>query len=273
MTSVVPDAWATDVEVLRLSGAAIEDRADHVVVRSPANPGYHWGNFLLVTDPASRSAARHWIGAFDEAFPDAGYVAIALPGEPDPLPWTAAGFPAERELVLTRAHPIGAAPAPAGYRVRPLASPSDWDALVAADVVENAEHGREDDAPFREFATRQAQVRAELCGRGVAQFLGAFAADGALAAWLGIVLCGPLRGHRQVARYQHVGTAPAHRRRGLAGHLLGVAGGWAADHGADQWEIHVDPGTDAHRLYLGLGWRPHAAAWQVHARNQPSAGE
>ena len=53
----LPPGWLTDIAVLRLSGAHIEDRGDHLVVTSPDNPGYHWGNFLLVTDPQARNDA------------------------------------------------------------------------------------------------------------------------------------------------------------------------------------------------------------------------
>jgi hypothetical protein len=36
----LPPGWLTDIAVLRLSGAAIEDRGDHHVVTSADNPGY-----------------------------------------------------------------------------------------------------------------------------------------------------------------------------------------------------------------------------------------
>ena len=49
----VPLSWHTDLAVLAASGSWVEEHADHLVVRTPANPSYHWGNFVLVTDPTA----------------------------------------------------------------------------------------------------------------------------------------------------------------------------------------------------------------------------
>ena len=38
----------TDLVLLRLGGSVVEHHDDHVVVRTPDNPTYWWGNFLLV---------------------------------------------------------------------------------------------------------------------------------------------------------------------------------------------------------------------------------
>ena len=40
--------YRTDLALLRLGGSTIEDRGDHLVVRSPYNPTFYWGNFLLL---------------------------------------------------------------------------------------------------------------------------------------------------------------------------------------------------------------------------------
>lgn len=263
----VPAGWATDLEVLRRSGSVVEDRGDHVVVSTPRNPTFYWGNFLLVTESRAHSPAERWIAAFDEQFPDAAHVAIGLPGEPDPVVWGRQGLHVEHEAVLIRSSPLVPSARPAGHAVRRLGSADDWAAYVAADLREwlgSGEHGgtvahRE----YTTFATRSAELRAELSDRGEAAFFGAFAGSGVLVATAGIVMCGAVEGARQVARFQHVATDSRYRRRGLAGHLLAVASRWAAEQGADRWEIHVDPGTDAHRLYAQIGFAPRCLVWQA----------
>lgn len=70
-----------------------------------------------------------------------------------------------------------------------------------------------------------------------------------LVAQLGIVDCG-----QGIARYQHVFTAPEHRRRGLTSHLLGVAARWASDRGCNRWVIVADADSDASRLYQACGF-------------------
>ena len=67
---------------------------------------------------------------------------------------------------------------------------------------------------------------------------------------LGIVLCD------STARYQDVGTDAAHRGRGLATHLLGVAAQWAAGRGCTQWVIVTEETNAAGRVYRGVGFAP-----------------
>ncbi|MBP6526283.1 MAG: hypothetical protein KA249_12835, partial [Dermatophilaceae bacterium] len=76
--SSFPPGWATDLAILKLSGSTIEQHADHLVVRSPHNPGCHWGNCVFVTDPDAVDDADRWVAVFTSAFPEAGWVAIGL---------------------------------------------------------------------------------------------------------------------------------------------------------------------------------------------------
>ena len=40
--------FRTDLRLLEMTGSEIEDRGTHLVIRTPANPTYFWGNFLLL---------------------------------------------------------------------------------------------------------------------------------------------------------------------------------------------------------------------------------
>ena len=260
----VPEPWATDVEVLRRGGSVIEDRGDHLVVRTPDNPEYHWGNFVLVIDPEAARQSDPWIAVFQASFPEAGHLTIGLPGEPASAAWAGGGLTVESEWVLTSPRPPAVCAAPPGYAVHALRTAGDWARAVELDLAEPRPSGAARDASFRTYLERLAVTRAAMVTGGVAAFFGATEqTSGALVARLGIVLCGPLGDSAQVARFQHVGTHPAHRSRGLASHLLAVAADWAAQRGADRWEIHVDPGNAAHRLYASLGFAPRGTLWQV----------
>ncbi|MCU0300624.1 MAG: GNAT family N-acetyltransferase [Candidatus Nanopelagicales bacterium] len=266
----IPRAWASDLAVLRLGGSVIEPHADHVIVASPQNPGFHWGNFVLVTDAGAGHDLARWVACFDEHFPEADHLAIGLPLEPDRQRCAEHRLVAEAEVVLVAAEAPAGPALPDGYLVRGLRE-EDWAAVVDLDLREDGTAspelgepgpGRSDPA-HRLFLQRRTETRRRLVAGGHATFLGAFAPDRSLAAVLGIVLCGPVGGARQLARYQHVVTAAEHRRRGLASHLLAAAGRWAAERGADAWEIHADPGTAAHRLYDRLGFGESCLLWEV----------
>jgi GNAT superfamily N-acetyltransferase len=246
----VPLSWHTDIAVLAASGSSVEEHADHLVVRTPANPAYHWGNFVLVTDPGAVDDAARWDALFGTCFPDARHRAIGLAADPgDGAAWEALGMRIEHEDVLVRDAPLERRPLPEGYAVRPLETDDDWaqsHALRLADLTDE-ERGRPGRAEHEHGST---EARRRLVASGDAVFLGAFAGD-ELAADQGILDCGA-----GVARYQDVMTKASHRRRGLTSHLLGEAGAWAAGRGVHTWVILADAGEAPSRLYQRLGFRP-----------------
>lgn len=223
--------------MLRAEGAHIEQHPFGFVVRSPDNPGYHWGNFLLVEQPQPPAEC---LELFREHV-DVEHVSIGMLWEPDPQEW--AGFTLGCNEVQVSASPPVAEPV-VGYTVRALTA-ADWERTFEGDVG------------MRQFQSRHAAARLRLAQAGQGEFFGAFA-DDRLVARLGIIMCGD-----GIARYQSVMTDPDHRRRGLASHLLGVAGSWAQARGATQWVIHVDPDTPAQRLYSALGFRTVELAHQA----------
>jgi GNAT superfamily N-acetyltransferase len=249
--------WATDLAILELGGSTVADRGDHLVVRTPANPDYHWGNCLLVLDGASVDDATRWLDTFAASFPGAGWVSIGLPTLPaDADGWGAAGVPLETDEVLTTRELPREAPLPSGYTARRIAG-EDWEQVVAKEMAENARTGEYEPVGHERFVRALVATRAGLSDRGVAAWFGAFH-DGRLAADLGIVACG------RRARYQAVGTEPEHRGRGLASHLLGVAARWAADEGCDEWVIVTESTNPAGRVYRRAGFAPDAATVQAY---------
>ena len=148
-----------------------------------------------------------------------------------------------------------------GYTARTIDSDDDWEALVALDLADNAHTHAHEPVGYERFLRDQARARRRMTEAGVARWFGAHAAaDGALAASLGIVVCDNL------ARFQSVGTSAAHRRRGLAGHLLGLAARWAGDGGATAWVIVTESANPAGRLYRSVGFVPDVV--QVAASHQ-----
>jgi GNAT superfamily N-acetyltransferase len=254
-----PLGWATDLAVLEHSGSIVEDREDHLIVRSPHNPDFHWGNCLFVTDEDAVDDARRWVDTFQSAFPQATWVAIGLTRMPDDQDvWMALGLQLELDDVLTTSILPRQTPLPSGYTVRRL-SGQDWAQSVARSVAENDRTGEHDPRSFERFAQSQAQARRALSKRDIGASFGAFV-DDKLIADLGIVRCG------STARYQSVGTDDEHRRQGLASHLLGVAAQWAADGGCDRWVIVTEATNPAGRVYRSLGFEPDTGNAQAYRK-------
>ena len=94
--------WATDLAILEHTGSIVEDHEDHLIVRTPHNPEFHWGNCLFVTDDHTVDDARRWATTFQLAFPEATWVAIGLTRMPDDQDaWVAQGLDLELDDVLT----------------------------------------------------------------------------------------------------------------------------------------------------------------------------
>jgi GNAT superfamily N-acetyltransferase len=251
--------WATDLAVLELSGATIERRQDHLVIRQPANPDFHWGNCVFVTDSETLDDPSRWVEVFQHHFPDADWVALGLVQLPnDATAWTNLGLPLELDDVLTTRSLPALSPLPDGYTVRRLTGP-DWELAVARSLAENVHSGEYDPALHERFIRAQVQIRQDLSDQDLCAFFGAFR-DDALVADLGIVRCGT------TARYQAVGTDHSHRGRGLASHLLGVAARWAGDLGCDQWVIVTEATNSAGRVYRRVGFEPDAGNAQAYRR-------
>lgn len=242
--------WRTDVALRRLEGAEILEHDDHLVIRTPSNPGYRWGNFLLFHAAPRPGEEKRWLELFKAAFPKADHVAIGF-DSPAGETGEAAGFSARQlsvqaDTILTSDSLRRPRSEPPRATFRALHSDEDWRRAVELrlTVDESAEAG------YRDFLTRQMQAIREVCERGHGAWFGAFS-DDQMRSSLGIFDAGS-----GVARFQSVDTLPEHRRQGLASNLLCAAGEYAGSQlGAHTLVIAADPGYLALKIYRSLGFR------------------
>lgn len=242
--------FQTDLMIRAMEGSEVTDHPGYLSVRSPANPEFWWGNFLLLPTEAAYGAAGPWLDLFHAEFPGAGHLALGLDGTGEPGTdlggFGQAGLELTRETVLTAAalreppHPNRDA------EIRPLVTGSDWQQAVELQVSSDAADGGPASRTFTE-ARYAARRRATEAGHGA--WFGAFR-DGALVAQLGI-----FSAPGGLARYQDVGTHPAARREGLAGTLVWHAGQYALGQlGASTLVILADPKEAAIRVYRSVGF-------------------
>ena len=64
--------FRTDLALLERAGSTIEDCGDHLVVRTPSNPTFYWGNFLLLDHVPAADRVDAWLDRFVAAFPRPG---------------------------------------------------------------------------------------------------------------------------------------------------------------------------------------------------------
>jgi len=254
-------AFRTDVALRVLEGAEVSDRGDYLVVRSPGNPGFWWGNFLLLARVPRPGEAGAWLARFAAEFPGASHVALGVDTAADvPVPpdLAAAGLGIEHATVLTAAQPNPPACSSTTAEIRPLADDADWRQSVELTI--RCFGGDES-----EFLERRAMARQRVTRTGKGAWFGAFA-DGRLRAQLGLFDAGD-----GCARYQNVETDPLARRQGLAGTLVWAAARYGREVlGARTFVIVADPAGPAIRLYQSCGFTPRET--QLSLERPPSAG-
>jgi ribosomal protein S18 acetylase RimI-like enzyme len=239
----------TDVAVLERSGSTIEDCGDHLVVRTPRNPTFYWGNFLVLDAVPPPERIDAWLDRFVAALPGARHRAIAFDrpdGTVDELAaFAERGFTVNASSVMT-ARSVQPPPHPnTEATCRPLSSDDDWAQSVALTLA--CHDGYEEN--HVEFVNLRVESNRELVTGGHGAWFGAFV-DGRLVSQMGLVRAGD-----GLARFQSVETGPAFRRRGLAGtlvHHLGEVG--FAELGAETLVMVADPNDDAVRVYRTVGF-------------------
>lgn len=242
--------YRTDLRLLELTGSLIEDRGTHLVIRTPDNPTYFWGNFLLLKQRPYPGGEREVIGAFHTEFPDATHVSIGIDGTEDQTvevqAFAEAGMEINSGVVLTAGALVEPRPVADGVVVRPLESDDDWDQRAR---LSHHLWSQTDEETFMTYARRRIAQERELVARGLGQRFGGFA-DDSLVSTAGIFVT-----HAGIARYQSVETHPAHRRQGLAGAVVHAAGEHAlAAYRLERLVIVADHAGDAVRLYRSLGF-------------------
>ena len=239
--------FRTDLALLQLGGSVVEDRGTHLVVRTPTNPTFYWGSFVLLAGPPEPDAGPHWVEVFQRELPEAGHRTFGVDGTTgtaeDLAAFAALGYELDVSVVMT-ARAVHEPPHPhPTATLRPLVSDGDWEQQVALSMAGEDEHVTE------QFASRRADAHRRNAEDGHGAWFGAFL-EGRLAASMGIFAAGD-----GLARFQEVKTHRDARGQGLAGTLVHAASNHALDElGAETLVMVADPGYLAIRVYRAVGF-------------------
>ncbi len=261
-------AYRTDLFFPAFDGQTI-DRGDYLVIRTPSNPTFYWGNFLLFADPPGPGDEQRWRALFASEIgspPEVEHQAFGWDspeGERGMLePFVQAGFEASFDVVLTTSKPQPP-PRPAeSIRVRPLDSEEDW--VEAVDMQVLCRDPGQHESGYRLFRVRQMERYRTMIAAGRGDWYAAFSGDRVVAD-LGIF-------HQDgIGRYQSVSTHPDFRRRGIASTLVYEAGRLAlARYDIQTLVIVAESESSAAKVYQSVGFRPTERSagllWWPHAR-------
>lgn len=251
-------------------GAQVVERDDCIVLRTPDNPTYYWGNCLILPDAPRDEALPHWLARFDEEIAakqpasrhlafgiNAAAIDTALPA------WRAAGIDEFDETAVLTLEPAGLTEPPdlpnaPGLVLRALAFPQELDVAVDAQVAARDESfAAEGYRVFRHAAMlRIAAMQTE----GTANWYGAMVQE-VLAADCGLVHDG------RMGRFQFVQTQVAWRRRGLCRALVHHVCRYAFNTlGLQRLVMCADPHDVAIAIYRSVGFVQVESHWCLQRR-------
>lgn len=243
----------TDLDLTALDGE-VEELGEIVVARRPNNPGYRWGNYLLLPRPPRAEELESRIREFADhfaAYPEMDHVTLRWDG-PD-LSEPAAALARERGMTTDSGLEMVAdaltAPANPDVVVRELDMQRDRAEIVALNIAcdPTEQSGTADYLKFKE------RIRQEWWAwhdSGDARWWGAFL-GGEL-----VGQCGMIRCSDGLGRFQSVETHPDHRRRGVCSSLVATVGSSMLERGGCRsLLLGADPDGPALALYRRLGFR------------------
>lgn len=258
--------WRSDAFLHRFDAELIE-REDALVVRTPACPDFYWGNFLLLPCAPRDEDLVHWLDCFAAEVaagqPACAHVAIGINAAPagEALPsWRRAGFELDSLVLLQLGRGelrVAERPADDAALVRPVDFDTEMDEVIAlqcADIDGFEPQG------YERHRRRQMARMAAMEHAGKARWFGLWQGR-SLVAGCGLIWEG------DIARFQHVETHPAWRRRGLCTRLIEAV----SRHAFEQERMSclwmgADPDDVAIGIYLGLGYRPISRQWSLQRR-------
>jgi RimJ/RimL family protein N-acetyltransferase len=261
--------WQSHLLACRF-GAEIVERDDCVVLRTPSNPTYYWGNCLILPAAPRDADLAHWRGRFDREIasrqPESQHYAFGIdaPALDGLLPsWRAAGIDEFDNTAVLTLEATRLAPQPLvrdtpGLEFRVLDLARELELAVEAQVATRDDSFEAEG--YRDFRRSAMQRMAAIQGAGRGDWFGALV-GGELAADCGLVH------DANMGRFQYVETQPAWRRRGLCRALVHHVCQHAFHAlGLQRLVMCADPDDVAIGIYRCLGFVQVESHWCLQGR-------
>ncbi len=254
--------FRTDM-ISHLFGGHVADRGDYIVIKTPSNPGYFYGNLLLFFDAPKAGSLERWKHKFrDEFRGDPGITHFTFlwdtPNEiGDISELKAANFQINSSKVLTASAVHPPPKLNAAVEMRVITTDDEWRAVTALQI----RCGEEDYelAAYSAFKHAQMSHYRAMSEAGRGAWFGAFQ-EGTLVGDLGIYFDGA------TGRFQSVETHPDFFRQGICGTLVYQSASFAFERmGLSTLVMVADEHYHAARIYESVGFTQamteHSAFW------------
>lgn len=242
--------YQTDLIFARFSGEVV-DKGDHTVIRTPSNPTFWYGNFLVFSKPPKAQDVTRWMEISKLEFPDSKHTVFGIDGIKGEIgaarDFEKLGFKLDKTVVMTASEVHASPKVNLEAECRPILTSQDWEQAIALRIECNDDHEPEG---YKLFINRKMLEYQRMNEAGLGNWWGAFL-DDKMVSSLGLFL------ENGVGRFQSVETHPQYQRRGLCGTLVYTA----AKHAFETFNARVlvmcaDPEYHAARIYESVGFKP-----------------
>lgn len=242
----------TDLIFQRFEGEVL-DRGDYLVLLTPSNPTYRWGNMLLFSDPPEEGDFERWHRLFARevgAGPSIDHVVFAwdtVNGETGHVrPFLDAGFELDESVVLSASAVNPPPKINPEVRIERLQTQSEWQEALELQVLCRDEE--EDESSYRPFMERRMEQYQRMVAAGKGSWFGAYLNE-MLVADLGLFV------EDGVGRFQNVETHPDYRRQGICGTVVHEVSRYGLEAmGAETLVMIADCNYHAAGIYESVGF-------------------
>lgn len=232
----------------------VTDLGDCIMARTPSNPDYYFGNFLLFGGPPQADQIAGWITRFEQEF--APYSEVRhrtfqwLPSSPvsDEViaEFKQAGFTLDETQVLAGQAVHLDKPAPEGVEFRKLKTDEEWKTALDSQARNVYPGATPED--YRRYKEACFDHHRRMADAGFGDWWGAFKGD-ELVANMGLYF------GDGVGRFQAVETSPEHRRQGICRAMVHhVSNDAFAKHPGITLILHADAHEVARHIYKSVGY-------------------
>jgi len=248
----------TNTMIHQFDGGIVEEHDDCIVIKTPSNPNYWWGNYLIMPAPPQVGDFEGWEQLFQRRLGtdfqhrvfawDINPANSLKPIRGEDADFVSGGFNRYADEVLATKKEGLKRPefVVQELEVRPLESSKDWADALEINVLCREPHHPE--GSYREHRRKQLEMYQRLQADDIGAIFGGFL-DGKLVADMGLFI------ENGLGRFQHVETHPDYRKRGIAGTMVHHISEWGFNkRDAEYLVIIADPEGPAVKLYKSLGY-------------------
>ncbi|MDG2167065.1 MAG: GNAT family N-acetyltransferase [Opitutales bacterium] len=245
--------YLTDCIFHKLNGI-IEKKEDYILIKTPSNPTYYWGNLLHFQQAPKRGSFARWMDYFKKEFgKNCIHVTFAWDEEAkgEIKDFLAAGFDWNEQIVLHLDEPQLDFELNKDVDVRPISTEEDWRAVIDLQIQMNDQEKTPGFIEFKEKAFATIRNNQE---QGYGSWWGAFL-NGKLVGDMGLFF----DDDNGIGRFQIVETRPDFQNRRICKTLLKSVITHAIEvRGISTLVIVTESNNHARHVYRSCGFADHS---------------